>query len=343
MSVRTESDGSFRLGAEPEPGHLFVRGPDDDYVFQAIGSRMVLEGQPGGGRIYSHAYAALDLKPGMGSQEVNLVLRRGATVEGRVVGPDGQPVRDAWIFSRLILDPSRRGSERAGPAAITASCATVGSRSAGSTPMPRSPSISSSRSASWAPSSTSRSSRRRAGRSPSGSSPAGPPGRGSSIPTASRSRNRCATLSITMVVTPGPARNNFPNDKATSLLSADEGEPDRRRPDQLRDGAGPRCRRPDHAPRPDPGRDVSLHRLHHVRPRPDRPGDPQGIHRQAGPEARPGRYPNRQAFEIKDFQTPMRRETHPCSAHSALDRHAPARSCRRRRSRRNALAIPFGD
>jgi hypothetical protein len=42
----------------------------------------------------------------MGSREVNLVLRRGATVEGRVVGPDGQPVRDARIFSRLILDPS---------------------------------------------------------------------------------------------------------------------------------------------------------------------------------------------------------------------------------------------
>ena len=30
MSVRTDSDGSFRLGAEPESGHLFIRGPDDD-------------------------------------------------------------------------------------------------------------------------------------------------------------------------------------------------------------------------------------------------------------------------------------------------------------------------
>jgi hypothetical protein len=56
--------------------------------------------------MYAHASTALDLKPGMDSQEVNLVLRRGATVEGRVVAPEGQPVRDAWIFSRLILDPS---------------------------------------------------------------------------------------------------------------------------------------------------------------------------------------------------------------------------------------------
>src|SRR5436305_7985638 len=60
MSVRTDSDGSFRLGAEPKPGHLFIQGPDDDYVFQAIGSRVVLEGQPGGRRVYSHAYAALE-------------------------------------------------------------------------------------------------------------------------------------------------------------------------------------------------------------------------------------------------------------------------------------------
>ena len=40
-SVQTASDGSFQLGAEPSPGHLFVQGPSDDYVLQAIGSRMV--------------------------------------------------------------------------------------------------------------------------------------------------------------------------------------------------------------------------------------------------------------------------------------------------------------
>ncbi len=106
MHVYTHSDGSFQLGAEPEPGHLFVWGPDYDYAIQAIDGGIVLRGQPGGSRMYSHAITALDLKPGMGSQEVNLVLRRGETVKGRVVGPDGQPVRDAWIFSRLILDPN---------------------------------------------------------------------------------------------------------------------------------------------------------------------------------------------------------------------------------------------
>ena len=107
----TTADGSFEIGAIPRPGHLFIRGPSDDYVLQEIGRRMVDDGEPGGFRLYSHAHRMLDLKPGAGSQEVDIVLRRGATVTGQVVGPDGQPVLDAWIFSRAILDP-RRGTTR---------------------------------------------------------------------------------------------------------------------------------------------------------------------------------------------------------------------------------------
>jgi hypothetical protein len=222
MPVTTDSDGSFRLGAEPKAGHLFVRGPDDDYEFQTIGTRLVLEGQPGGGRYYSHAYAALDLKPGMGSQEVNLVLRRGATVEGRVVGPDGQAVRDAWIFSRLILDPllgaatiwSARyhGKLRNGrfeirglaPDAEVAVYFFEPERKLG------------------------------AAVNLSVKSAAGGPVTVRLEPCgAARTwlvdadgkpiAKPVPNLNFMMVVTPGPTRNNFPNDKATSLLFADEG------------------------------------------------------------------------------------------------------------------------
>jgi len=106
----TAADGSFQFGAMPSPGYLFIRGPSDDYVLREIGNRMVDQGEPGGRRLYSHAFRSLDLKPGIGSQDVHLVLRRGATVTGQVVGPDGQPVLDAWIFSRGILDPRRGAS-----------------------------------------------------------------------------------------------------------------------------------------------------------------------------------------------------------------------------------------
>ncbi len=106
ISLDTAADGSFHLGAEAVPGGLFITGPDD-YVLESIGIRVVDEGQPGGRRVYAHAHALLDLKPDTGSQEVNLVLRRGVTVTGRVVGPDGQPVHKASFFSRVILDPNR--------------------------------------------------------------------------------------------------------------------------------------------------------------------------------------------------------------------------------------------
>jgi hypothetical protein len=223
--VHSDSDGSFRLGAKPRPGHVFVRAPEDDYVFQAIGSRLVMDGQPGGGRHYSHAFAALDLKPGMGSQEVNLVLRRGATVEGRVVGPDGQPVRDAWIFSRLILDPSAgawvswngftgpyRGKLHGGrfevgglapdaevpvyflePERKLGAVVNLSASSAAGGPI------------------TVR-------LEPCGSARAwlvDPDGKPIAQPVPN--------LSVRMVVTPGPTRDNFPNEKAASLLHADEG------------------------------------------------------------------------------------------------------------------------
>ena len=34
-----------------------------------------------------------------------MVLRRGATVTGQVVGPDGQTIREVWLFTRGLLAP----------------------------------------------------------------------------------------------------------------------------------------------------------------------------------------------------------------------------------------------
>jgi hypothetical protein len=102
----TGADGSFRLGALPSPGYLSVMAPDDDYVLQALSRRMVDDGHPGGLRSYAHANIRLDLKPGVGEKEVHVRLRRGITVKGRVVGPDGQPVHDALLISRVLLEPT---------------------------------------------------------------------------------------------------------------------------------------------------------------------------------------------------------------------------------------------
>ena len=66
---------------------------------------MLEEGQPGGSRLYLHAFAPRDLKPGVGPQEVHFTLRRGITVKGQVIGPDGQPVA-----GRLDLQHAPRGT-----------------------------------------------------------------------------------------------------------------------------------------------------------------------------------------------------------------------------------------
>ncbi len=60
-------------------------------------------GKPGSRRFYAHGYSFLDLKPEPPSRQMNVSPRRGVTIRGQVVGPDGQPVQTAWMFSRIIL------------------------------------------------------------------------------------------------------------------------------------------------------------------------------------------------------------------------------------------------
>ena len=104
--TKTLADGSFELAGPPRPGHLAVQSPSADYVLQEIGNREFFDGQPGGTRLYSHAFIACDPKPGGTGPEVNVSLRRGVTVTGRIVTPDDQPVPDTWIISRIALGPS---------------------------------------------------------------------------------------------------------------------------------------------------------------------------------------------------------------------------------------------
>jgi RNA polymerase sigma factor (sigma-70 family) len=101
----TAADGSFEFGVMPAPGYLTVLGPGEDYVLKDIGRHMARAGQPGGERMYAHAFHLLDLKPGSASLEVAVTLRPSAVATARVVGPDGQPVRDALVISRAILRP----------------------------------------------------------------------------------------------------------------------------------------------------------------------------------------------------------------------------------------------
>ncbi len=107
-AVETVADGSYVLAVLPRPGYLFVLGPTDDYVLQELDSGLFDQGQPGRQRIYAHGFVACDPKPGSETKDVpdvKVALRQGVTVKGQVVGPNGEPVVDAWMLSRFHLRP----------------------------------------------------------------------------------------------------------------------------------------------------------------------------------------------------------------------------------------------
>jgi RNA polymerase sigma factor (sigma-70 family) len=102
----TGSDGSYQLGVPAGAGHLMVTHPSGEYVPQILGSLGGGLNNPDGGssekpageRSYYHSIISLDVKKGEDGKEVNVTLRRGVTLKGRVVGPDDKPVAHAVMF-----------------------------------------------------------------------------------------------------------------------------------------------------------------------------------------------------------------------------------------------------
>src|SRR5262249_30200235 len=101
----TGDDGTFDLCVLPGPGHLLVRGPTPDYVFQETTERKLLSGKEGGQRQYANAIVPFDLKSGAGLQEMAVALKPAVTVKGRLLGPDDRPVAEALMISRLNVNP----------------------------------------------------------------------------------------------------------------------------------------------------------------------------------------------------------------------------------------------
>jgi protocatechuate 3,4-dioxygenase beta subunit len=102
LSVEAVSgpDGTFTVVVPPGPGHLLVQGPGDDYLHVTTSSTEMGIGLRPSFRLYPDVHAILDIKDGEATHPVELRLRRGVTVTGRVVGPDGKPVAEAFAFGR---------------------------------------------------------------------------------------------------------------------------------------------------------------------------------------------------------------------------------------------------
>jgi hypothetical protein len=103
MKHSSGPDGSFQLTVPAGPGHLIVRGPTLDYVHLESTLGELEGGKPHSMRFYPDALLALDVKPGAAPQAVAVKLKRGETIKGQVVGPDGKPVARAQLVCRSYL------------------------------------------------------------------------------------------------------------------------------------------------------------------------------------------------------------------------------------------------
>jgi RNA polymerase sigma factor (sigma-70 family) len=101
--VASKEDGSFQIVVPAGKGHLLVFGPTSDYILDVIGDRMLSGGQPGGRRNYAHKIVAYEVSAGDEPHVIDATLRRGKSVRGRVVGPNGQTVQEARILSRVHI------------------------------------------------------------------------------------------------------------------------------------------------------------------------------------------------------------------------------------------------
>jgi len=100
----TGLDGSFRLGVMPGPGHLLVKAPTPEYIIVETSQGEIEAGTPYGPRVYTDGLLTVDA-PAEAEVDATITLRRGDSVRGRVVDPDGRPAVDVRFFTRFDMTP----------------------------------------------------------------------------------------------------------------------------------------------------------------------------------------------------------------------------------------------
>ena len=210
-----------RSPSRPRTGHLLVCGPSDDYVLQEIGVGEFSTASPAG-RATTPTPSSPATRSRRPAPEVTVALRPGVDGQrARSIGPDGQPVPDAWILSRTSLDAvqPRPGDWRGD---YHRQCRDGRFELHGLDPDTEVPVyFLEPKHKLGAIGRALRQAAAGEDRRPSGSSPAARPRRGSSSPTASRSP-AIATVLISMVVTPGPRRQPRSRQRTAELAADDD-------------------------------------------------------------------------------------------------------------------------
>jgi beta-lactamase regulating signal transducer with metallopeptidase domain len=95
-------DGSFRIAALPGQGHLLVKGPNSDFVPVVTSEGELEDEPPSGARLYPIGLHALNLDASAKVADVLIPIRRGGTIQGSVLDPDGRIVPSGAIYSEAV-------------------------------------------------------------------------------------------------------------------------------------------------------------------------------------------------------------------------------------------------
>jgi RNA polymerase sigma factor (sigma-70 family) len=97
-SVVSGPNGSYQIGVPVGGCRLVVSHPSGEYIPQIVGSAGGVGDKAIGDPAYHHAILDVEVKKDEKVKEVNITLRRGVTVKGRLVGPDDTPAASAVLF-----------------------------------------------------------------------------------------------------------------------------------------------------------------------------------------------------------------------------------------------------
>jgi RNA polymerase sigma factor (sigma-70 family) len=111
----TDRDGRFRLAVRPGACSVCALGPTPEYRLHDYTSRLCPNCGVAHLRSYEHARVELTLDRAAPPEPIRLVLRRGVSVAGRAVGPDGEPIAEGIVVCRSVIHPLNGQVPRALP------------------------------------------------------------------------------------------------------------------------------------------------------------------------------------------------------------------------------------
>jgi protocatechuate 3,4-dioxygenase beta subunit len=97
--IPTDKNGNFEMAVMPGPGYLLVKAPTPEFIHQEITHGELERDVPGGQSSYPDGFVKIDPKPNSEPLETAIELQRGVTIQGRVVDPQGNPVKKAALLS----------------------------------------------------------------------------------------------------------------------------------------------------------------------------------------------------------------------------------------------------